>query len=223
MITINLKPGARRQAAKGSAFAGLATRLRGLGEGVKQPVLALAGATWVIAALVVGVLFFHTRSRLHRLEPQMQDTQNEYRRYHQFVLEKRHEERVRDSILTQIGTIAQIDQDRYIWPHLLDEIAGALPDFTWLTNITSAAAATSDSSAPAVTVTIVGQTTDLENYTSFLRRLGDSHWLTSVMPVKTETVIDNNRPITQFTIQATYIRADSSQVQTVPILESTVR
>jgi len=221
MITINLKPGARRQAPKGAAFAGLGARLRGLGEGIKQPALAFAGATWVVAALVIGGLFLHTRSRIGKLEPQMQDAQNEYRRYHLFVIEKRHEERVRDSILAQIGTIDHIDHDRYVWPHLLDEIASALPDFTWLTNITSSAA--SDSSSAGVTVTIVGQTTDLENYTSFLRRLGDSHWLTNVMPVKTETVINQNRPITQFTIQATFTRADSSQIQTVPILESTVR
>ncbi|MGH7582464.1 MAG: PilN domain-containing protein [Gemmatimonadales bacterium] len=224
MITINLKPGAKRQAAKGSPMAGFGTWMRGVASGVKEPALAVAAGTWIVALLVVGGIWLSTRSRLHRLEPQMQDAQNEYHRYHLFVIEKRQAERARDSILTQIGTIATVDKDRYVWPHLLDEIAGAMPDYTWLTSITSNTAPGTDSSAaPDVVITIVGQTTALENYTSFLRRLGDSHWLTNVLPVKTETVIDKNRPLTAFTIQATYTRADSSQIRTVPILESTVR
>lgn len=122
-----------------------------------------------------------------------------------------------------------MDQDRYTWSHLLDEIAGSVPEFTWLTSIAPAPAPTAQNTttdstvAPPVTVVISGQTNDLQNYTAFLRRLGESHWLTDVMPVKTETIIDHNRPIVAFVVQATFTRADSSRIQTVPILESTVR
>jgi hypothetical protein len=35
-------------------------------------------------------------------------------------------------------------------------------------------------------------------------------------------VIEGNRPLTQFTIQATFSQADSSVVRTQPILESVV-
>ncbi|MGH7593793.1 MAG: PilN domain-containing protein [Gemmatimonadales bacterium] len=229
MITINLKPGARRQAAKGDAIAGMRERLRGLGQKVKEPGLVLAGGTWLAAILVVGVLFLRTQSRLNTLEPAMQHAQDEYQRYHSFVTQKRHEEKIRDSILAQIGTISAVDQDRYTWSHLLDEIGASVPDFTWLTSISPVAPAANQSTdtdstvAAPVTVLIAGETNDLQNYTAFLRRLGESHWLTNVVPVKTETLIDRNRPIVAFTVQATFIRADSSQIQTVPILESTVR
>ena len=75
-----------------------------------------------------------------------------------------------------------------------------------------------------MTVLIAGQTNDLQNYTAFLRRLGESHWLTNVVPVKTETIIDKTIGRSRsFTVQATFTRADSSRIQTVPILESTVR
>jgi Tfp pilus assembly protein PilN len=122
-----------------------------------------------------------------------------------------------------------VDQDRYIWPHMLDEISASVPEFTWLTSIapTAPAAAlntvTDTSVAAPVTVLITGQTNDLQNYTAFLRRLGESHWLTGVVPVKTETIIDHNRPVVSFIVQASFTRADSSRIQTVPILESTVR
>lgn len=227
MITINLKPGAKRQAAKGDGFAAVRERLRGWGQKVKEPALVVAGGTWLVVVIVVGALYFRAHSRLSTLEPQMAHAVTEYQTVHTFVAAKRREEKVRDSILTQIGTIAAVDQDRYTWPHMLDEIAASVPEFTWLVSIVPAAAAPSPSTdstmAPPVTVVITGLTNDLQNYTAFLRRLGDSHWLTNVMPVKTETIIDHNRPIVSFVVQATFTRADSSRIQTVPILESTVR
>jgi Tfp pilus assembly protein PilN len=230
MITINLKPGAKRQTAKGDAMASVRGRLQSLRSMVKEPGLVLAGGAWLVVIVVVGGFWMHTRSRVGALEPQLASAQDEYRRYHSFVLEKQHEGKARDSILGQIGTISAVDQDRYTWSHILDEIAGAMPEFTWLTSVApivtvaNPLAAEDSTGTPVVTVLIAGQTNDLQNYTTFLRRLGESHWLVNVVPVKTETVIDkSNRPITAFTVQATFTRADSTQVQTVPILESTVR
>ncbi len=230
MITINLKPGAKRQAPKGDALAAMRERFKAVGAQVKQPALVLAVGAWALAIVVVGALWLHTRSRLNTLEPQLQQSGDEYKRYHAFVREKQHEERVRDSILTQIGTISSVDADRFVWSHILDEVSSAVPDFTWLTSISPVGLGpnpmlpTDSTVAPPVTVLIAGQTNDLQNYTAFLRRLGESHWLTNVLPVKTETIIDkDNRPVTAFTVQATFNRADSSRIQTVPILESTVR
>ena len=230
MIHINLKPGTKRQAPKGNPLAAFRARWHGLRDTVKEPGLVLAGGTWLAVLVVLAALYLHTNSRLGSLEPQMQTAQDEYKRYRNFVAEKKREGRARDSILAQIGTISAVDGDRFTWAHILDEIAGAMPDVTWLTSVSPLVAAgnqmtdTDSTVAPPVSVLIAGQTNDLQNYTAFLRRLGESHWLTNVLPVKTETIIDkNNRPITSFTVQATFARADSSRVQTVPILESTVR
>ena len=230
MITINLKPGTKRQAAKGDPMASLRERWQRIRSVVKEPALVLAGGTWLVVIVVLLILFLRTNSRLSALEPQMQTTQDEYKRYRNFVSEKKREGRARDSLLAQIGTISAVDQDRFSWAHILDEIASAMPDYTWLTSVSQVVASgnqmtdTDSTAAPPVSVLIAGQTNDLQNYTAFLRRLGESHWLVNVVPVKTETIIDkDNRPITSFTVQATFSRADSSRVQTVPILESTVR
>ncbi len=229
MITINLKPGTKRQAPKGDPMAAFRERWQTLRDKVKEPGLVLAGGTWLLVLVALAVLYLRTNARLGALEPQMQTAEAEYKRYHNFVTEKKHEARARDSILAQIGTISAVDQDRFVWAHILDEVSSAMPDFTWLTSVSPIAATaslvdTDSTAAPPVTVLIVGQTNDLQNYTAFLRRLGESHWLTNVVPVKTETIIDkNNRPVTAFTVQATFTRADSTRIQTVPILESTVR
>ena len=172
---------------------------------------------------------------LHRDPAQLAGAQgggfdrSEFRRYQGFLLQKRKEEKIRDSTLAQIGTISAVDQDRFVWPHIVDEVGSAVPDFTWLTSIAaipvSANATTSDTtgSAPPITIKIVGRTSDLTNYTAFLRRLEESPWLGDVLPIDAKTITLNNRLITEFTIQATFTRADSSYIKTVPILESVVR
>ena len=230
MININLKPGGKRPKPKGDPMAGVRQSMQSLRESVKQPGLVLAGGTWLAVLVVVGGLTMSTRTRLANLETKFTQSTDAYKRYHNFVVEKKREGKAKDSILAQIGTISSVDQDRFVWPHILDEIASSMPDNTWLTsvspvNVPAAQMYDTDSTTAApVSILIAGQTNDLQNYTAFLRRLGESHWLTNVVPVKTETIIDkSNRPITAFTLQATFTRADSSRMQTVPILESVVR
>jgi hypothetical protein len=40
----------------------------------------------------------------------------------------------RDSVMRQVQIIRTIDDNRYVWAHLLDEISTALPQYTWLTS-----------------------------------------------------------------------------------------
>ena len=230
MITINLKPGVRRQVQKGPAFGGIQERIKGLGTGIKEPWLAFAVGAWALVLIGLGGLFLRSSSQLSSLVPKLEETQAEQRRYEGFLLEKRRAERVRDSVLAQIGTISAVDRDRYLWPHILDEVANAVPDFTWLVEVaqvgTGTPGTTADSTGAGVAppaVRIVGLTNDLQNYTAFLRRLEASPWLSDVMAVDAKTVVMSNRALTRFTLQASYSRADSTQIRTVPILESVVR
>ncbi|MBK7594046.1 MAG: PilN domain-containing protein [Gemmatimonadetes bacterium] len=230
MITINLKPGVRRQVQKGPAFGGLQERLKGLSTGIKEPWLAFAVGSWVVVLLGLGGFFLATGSKLSALEPKLEAARTEQSRYQGFLTEKRHAERQRDSVLAQIGTIAAVDRDRYLWPHILDEVSNAVPDYTWLVEVsqvgTGTPGTTADSSgvvAPPPVVRIVGLTNDLQHYTAFLRQLEASPWLADVMPIDAKTVVIQNRALTRFTLQASYSRADSTHIRTVPILESVVR
>jgi len=219
MITINLRPGVRRQTQSGPAFGGMAQKFKDLGTAVREPWRAVAIGAWVLVLGFLGVTWFATGARLGTLEPQLEETRAEAKRYETFMREKRRAERGRDSVLAQIGTISAVDQERYVWPHILDEVAGAMPDFTWLREITFVAA----EGGSGTNLRIRGLTSDLQNYTAFLRRLEASPWLTNVLAIDAKTAIDRNRALTDFTVQATFSRADSSRIRTVPILESVVR
>lgn len=232
MIEINLKPGAKRSAAKrGPAFAGLKTQLADLTSGVKDPWAMAAGIACVVVTLGLGGLFLRTGSQRAALEPQIEEARVEQARYQGFLREKRRAEAVRDSILTQIGTIASVDGNRYVWPHILDEVQSSLPEMTWLIELaqigggtmTTVDAATGESGiATQPVIRITGRTGDLQRYTAFLRQLEASPWIENVLPVQAKTIVDGNRALTEFIIQATFSQADSSYVRTVPILESVV-
>lgn len=224
MITINLRPGARRAAKRGSPFAGMGERVKGMSAGVKDPWQMAAAAAWAVVVLGLGFFFITTSAKAASLTPQLEEARAEHDRYQGFLREKRREELSRDSILSQIGTISAIDRDRYVWPHILDEVNDALPDNTWLTEVATLAGSSNaiPGDAPPPVIRIQGRTGDLANYTAFLRRLEASPWLTNVLPIQAQTVIEGNRPLTSFTIQATFSQADSSVVRTTPILESVV-
>ncbi len=232
MIEINLKPGAKRATAKsGPAFAGLKTQFAELTSGVKDPWAIAAGVACVVVVLGLGGLYLRTGAQRAALEPQIEEAMAEQRRYQGFLREKRRAESVRDSILVQIGTIASVDGNRYVWPHILDEVQAALPEMTWLTNLAQISGGTmtsvsAETGQPAAStepvIRITGRTGDLQRYTAFLRQLEASPWIENVLPVQARTIVDGNRALTEFIIQATFSQADSSQVRTVPILESVV-
>lgn len=228
MITINLRPGAKRQTAAGSPFAGMRDRFKGMTSTTRDPWQMVAMAAWGVVIIGLAVLYITSSSRVSSLRPQVDEARSEATRYQTFLRQKRLATRVRDSILGQIGTIATVDRDRYVWPHILDEVGGMVPDFTWLVSVTTVAQSVVPTdtlgfaATPPVVFRIVGRTGDLGHFTTYLRRLEASPWLTNVIPAEAKTIVVGNRAITEFSIQATFSQADSSHVRTVPVLESVV-
>ena len=229
MIEINLLPGQKRKAPGGGKLR--MPDFRQAMAQVKDPWLLAAIAAAVIAIGGNGAFYFLNTARLNRLELTLRGVQAEKRRYDAVVAQKRQAERARDSLAAEMNIIRGIDADRYIWPHILDEITKALPAYTWITNITTnapAAPATTTSGTVAVdssasnTVldSIDGRTVDIQAYTTFMRQLAASPWLVDVMPTRATTVIEQDRPVTQFNIALRYRQADSLYIRTVPLVES---
>lgn len=232
MIEINLLPGQKRKAAGGTRL-----RMPSLGSvvsNVKDP--------WLLGAIGVGVvaiggnlaLYTVNTARLSHLETVLVGVQQEKRRYDAVAAQKRQAERARDSLAAELAIIRAIDADRFIWPHLLDEITKALPQYTWVTQIQNlsssptAVPATATGTTPAaeatgandVRVSVDGRTVDIQAYTTFLRQLAASPWITDVTATRATTVIEQDRPVTEFNITLRYKRADSLYIRTVPLVES---
>jgi Tfp pilus assembly protein PilN len=239
MITVNLRPGQKRKRG-GNPFKGMLDRLsvfRELSAKVKDPMLMAAVGAWVFVAAALGLIYLNQVRQLYVLEPRLEQARSEHRRFKAFLADKRRQEKIRDSLLAQITVIRSVDGDRYIWPHLLDEITKALPAYTWLVDLGSTTIA-SPAAAPArrpgtpadSTVTVAapppvgfqinGRTIDIQAYTRFLRQLEASPWIVDVTPVSAQTVVEKERPVTAFTIRAAYNRADSAYIRTAPFSQS---
>jgi Tfp pilus assembly protein PilN len=224
MINVNLRPGSRRAPSGRSFTAGIGERFRGLTSAVSDPLRLAAIAAWVVVAGFLGWTFFRSSTQLGQLEPRLEEVRAEHRRYQEFLAQKRREEAVLDSVVTQIRTIQQVDAERYVWPHVLDEVARALPTYTWLVDLAVSPADASmpvDSLAPPpVVVQLTGRTVDIQGYTRFMRQLEASPWLGNVTAVSANTVVEQGRAITAFVVKAMYTRPDPNQIRTVPVAES---
>jgi Tfp pilus assembly protein PilN len=236
MITVNLRPGKRRKSS-GSPFnfKGMLDGFRGLGTKVKDPLLLGAVGGWVCVLGFLGFVYLNNVRQLYTLEPRLEQARSEHRRFKAFITDKRRQETIRDSLLAQITVIRNVDGDRYIWAHLLDEITKALPAYTWLVDLGSSAPAaaarpapqgrapadtTADTTPPALVFQLNGRTIDIQAYTRFLRQLEASPWIKDVTPVSAQTVVEHERPVTAFSIRATYASADSAYIRVAPFSQS---
>jgi Tfp pilus assembly protein PilN len=236
MITVNLRPGQRRKRS-GNPLKGMFDGLsvfRELASRVKDPLLMGSVGAWVCVVGGLGLIYLNNVRQLYTLEPRLEQARSENRRFKAFLADKRRQEKIRDSLLAQITVIRGVDGDRYVWPHLLDEITKALPAYTWLVDLGFTAApvvateptkpgAKVDTAAapkPALTFQITGRTIDIQAYTRFLRQLEASPWITDVTPVSAQTIVEKERPVTAFSIRASFNSADSAYIRTAPFSQS---
>ncbi|HXF94501.1 MAG TPA: PilN domain-containing protein [Gemmatimonadales bacterium] len=233
MIEVNLLPG-KKKAPRGPGFKLALPDFRGLLAQIKDPwLIAAVGATVVLGG--AGAFYLLQRGQLVALDARLAAAKAEKRRFDAYIAELRRAERLRDSLIAEIGVIRGIDADRYVWPHILDQIAKALPPYTWLVDISNATPAAGASPAPAgapaaavvdtlgtrdVRVSITGRTVDIQAYTTFLRQLANSPWLTDVTPAQSLTRIEADRPVTEFNLTVRYRQADSIYIRTVPLAQS---
>ena len=234
MITVNLRPGQKRKRVGSNPLKGVLDSFRDLSTKVKDPLLMASVGAWVVVVGFLGLVYLNTVRQLYSLEPRLEQARSENRRFKTFLADKRRQEKIRDSLLAQITVIRSVDGDRYIWPHLLDEVTKALPAYTWLVdmgpvgaspNATPAPAKTDSTTdsvpkRPALAFQLNGRTIDIQAYTRFLRQLEASPWIDSVTPVSAQTIVEKDRPVTAFSIRATYTQADSAYIRTAPFSQS---
>ena len=233
MIEINLRPGQKR-ATGGSPFAALRAQLSGLRSKMRDPLPMVAVGVVILAALFLGWSWISTAARLSALEPQVEQARQENQRFRNFVAQKRKVELIRDSLVAQITVLQSVDGERYVWPHIMDEVTRALPPYTWLVDLSTGAGAPAapaqpgvavdtaavDTAAPVLRIHINGRTVDVQAFTRFLRQLEASPWITEVEPISAQTVVQEERPVTAFAIRAAFRKADSAYIRTVPLSQS---
>lgn len=141
MIEINLLPGAGRKNRGRSAsklkmpsFAGLGGG-GGAAAGLRDPWLVGAVAAALLAVVGIGTLYARQSSRDAELAEALDRATQDSTRYAGVLRDRMRATATRDTILRQLNIIKAVDDERYIWPHILDELSRALPQYTWLTSV----------------------------------------------------------------------------------------
>jgi Tfp pilus assembly protein PilN len=222
MIRINLLPGPQKKRRGGTGFRlASATDLLAKVKGSAMP--GVIGA-WVVGLVIIGGLWVLQSRQLAVLREDHARVEAEARRYRTLIREKRRAEGLRDSLVAEIQAIKVIDNERYVWPHILEEVTKALPDYTWLVSLQSMAATFDDLAdstlPPPVRFAIEGRTPDLSAYTRFVSQLSASPWVGAAEFGAVQSVLEDERPVQSFSVTVTFRTADSAFIRLAPIQES---
>ncbi len=225
-IEINLLPGAKKKKRGGGPAFELPDFKQLITE-IKDPLLLAAIGSMVVGVAAIVGIWFIEKDRVAGLLPELSRYQQEERQLRGLINERQLQEALRDSLVVDLDALREIDGDRYVWPHILSEVTQALPDFTWIVSLDAVIAQDEfledGTLVPAaVRFSLEGRTSDLQGVTRFLSRLEGSPWLRDVRTGGTQTVMEANQPVTSFQVTGTFQRADSSNINTVPLRQVTV-
>jgi Tfp pilus assembly protein PilN len=248
MIEINLIPGTGKKSKKGGgggAKLNLAASLGNLKSKIRDPYMLGAIGSAVVAILVTGGLYTTQESRSARLEDELQKAVQDSTRYASVLREREKAEAKRDTVLRSLNMIRAIDDDRYIWPHVMEEVSSALPPYTWIvslgfsgvgqatTPVTTVLAPEASGSSSrrrkavptqivrdTVRLRLIGNTVDIQALTRFMKQLEVSPLLENVTLVSSQRAIDNGKDVTQFQLDMRYTRPGATEVRRVPLAVS---
>jgi Tfp pilus assembly protein PilN len=213
LIEVNLLPGGRAKTAGGPRFA--LPKLSGVLP-AGDPWALSAGAAVVLVLLIAGWLFFGTRAQVQSLEAQVDQAVQDSVRLAEVIRRTEALQARRDSIAQRVAVIQEIDGTRYVWPHLMDEVARALPDFTWLSEMSQL------SPGDLPSFRIRGRAGTVFALTTFMENLEASPFIRGVRLIESDQgVVDVGggiqRPVYQFVIEASKREPPPELVETVPL------
>jgi Tfp pilus assembly protein PilN len=222
MIEINLTPGASRKSKGRGAGFSLASVVGDRQTSLKDPFLLAAITSLIVAAGTVGMMYLTQSSTAADLAAREEQAVADSTRFATVLRQRRSAEAKRDSVMKQLQIIKAIDADRFIWPHVMDEVSRALPPYTWLKSLAvSSPQAPPLGTGPALPelakFRLVGNTVDIQALTRFMKLLEASPFIQNVQLTRSELAMLDGKEVTEFMLEAMYERPDSSMIVTAPV------
>ena len=238
MIEINLLPGSgKKNRSTGFSLTAIAGKA---GSRVKDPFMIAAAVATIGAVGAVGSLHVAQTARADELTERERRAVQDSTRYVAVLRERNRAEAQRDLVQRQLDVIKTIDNDRFVWAHVMDEVSRALPPYTWLKSIVQTAMVAPPAPpppppapakgekgkptpppppppAPALKFQIAGNTVDIQALTRFMKLLESSPFVMNVTIAKAELVTLEGKEVQEFLLEAEYERPDASVIATVPV------
>lgn len=212
MIEVNLLPGGKKRPSRARASFAL-PKIGGLPQD-----------RWILGAAAVGIvsvaamawLFFGVRGDREEVGVALEEAVQDSVRFADLIARTQLLTARRDSIAQKVAIIQEIDQGRYVWPHLLDEVARALPDYTWLTELIQV-------SSDPVTLRLIGQAGNNFALTVFMEQLEASPFLQGVTLIESQQEVigqgSNQQVVSGFQLEVAHVQPPMEFLQTMPLFE----
>ena len=242
MIEINLLPGSgKKNRSTGFSLTAIAGQA---GSRVKDPFMIAAAVSIIAAVGSIGFLHMAQAGKADELTERERRAVQDSTRFVAVLRERNRALAQRDSVQRQLEIIKSIDNDRFVWAHIMDEVSRALPPYTWLKTIQQSAVvaqaapvppppppAKGDAKAdkgkptpppppappPTLKFQISGNTVDIQALTRFMKLLESSPFVKNVTIAKAELVSLEGKEVQEFLLEAEYERPDASVISTVPV------
>ncbi len=134
MIEVNLLPGGGKRTSRRARLSIRIPNFRGrLPTGDRWSLGAAAAVA--VAIIGSGWLFTLVAGEVEELEVSTEAAVRDSIRFADVIAQSGMLQARADSIAERVAVIQEIDQGRYVWPHLMDEVARAMPEYAWLTRL----------------------------------------------------------------------------------------
>ncbi len=157
-----------------------------------------AVGAFVVALLVIGGLWFTQRSARAEIDERLEEARADSARLADLrVLSDSLTARERE-IIERLELVQGLDEGRFVWPHLLDEVSRALPEYTWLTAVRVS------TPLPDLTLQIDGLAANPLAITRFVRNLLASEYIQQVRIMGSQQAEVDNVSAQAFKLVVTY-------------------
>ncbi len=219
MIEVNLHPerGRARRRSRGRFPISLPTKLPGFGggEGGERDIWStLAIVVPILALLAIGWMWYTQRAERTELEARLETAIGDSARLADLRTLSDSLTARRAEISERLELVRSLDQGRFVWPHLMDEISRALPAYTWLTSMRQS------STEPRLQVQVDGLSANPLAITRFVRNLQNSPYVADVRILGSQQERVNNVATQAFKLVLAYESPPPGTVRTEPLVES---
>jgi Tfp pilus assembly protein PilN len=209
MIEVNLRPGGKKRSPRGKRLAISFPKFEKLPQ---DPWVLAAIASGVAVVAIAAWLFLSLGGRRDEVQVALDQALADSARYHEQIERTNTLMASRDSIVQRVAIIQEIDKGRYVWPHVVDEVSRALPDYTWILELAQI------TGGPEPRVRILGRSGSIEAFSVFMDQLEASPFLRNVTTLGTTEVREQNQLVFRYELEVTYEQPPIEFLQTEPLL-----
>ena len=216
MIEVNLLPGGKKRATRKTGLSISAPDLKGFQV---DPYMLAATVAVILTFGMAGWWYVEMGSREDDVEVALREAVEDSTQFADLIRETSILTARRDSVAQRVSVIQDIDADRFIWPHILDEISRSVPDYTWLSQVLQVAGGLN------LEFRILGQAGNNFAVTNLMENLEASPFIRNVRMIQTEQAFGDasggtDQQIYSFILEATYDVPSMDLIETVPLFET---